>query len=437
MSESHMNCIPALRTRRRRFCLLASALVFAACGAPASESPDKAPARAYRVHYEVGIEPVTSEAIVAVTITQSRGQLREMTFASNVNAISDVRGDGIVTVEDGVVAWRPGEDGGTLSWRVAINNARGADTYDAWLGRDWGVFRAEDIIPRARTRTLKGTHSRTTLDFRLPTGWSVVTEYRSGDGPILVDRPERRFDQPTGWIVTGHLGVRRETIAGVRVAIAAPEDQDVRRMDMLALLNWTLPELIAILPDALPRLTIVSAGHPMWRGGLSAPASFFIHSDRPLISENATSALLHEVMHTALSLQPGEGHDWIAEGLAEYYSVELLRRGKAISRSRHEKAIADQVEWAKQATTLCGGMSTGPNTAYAVTIFRRLNAELVERTDGKADLDELVRRLAAAAGEVDLERLSSLAASLGGEASDVLHIGNLPGCRSIGDDPEH
>ena len=40
----------------------------------------------------------------------------------------------------------------------------------------------------------------------------------------------------------GKLGVRRETIAGTRIAVAAPEGQTVRRMDMLALLNWILPE---------------------------------------------------------------------------------------------------------------------------------------------------------------------------------------------------
>ena len=50
----------------------------------------------------------------------------------------------------------------------------------------------------------------------------------------------------------GRLGVRRETLAGVRVAIAGPEGHDVRRMDMLALLSWTLPELVAILPSKFP-----------------------------------------------------------------------------------------------------------------------------------------------------------------------------------------
>ena len=59
----------------------------------------------------------------------------------------------------------------------------------------------------------------------------------------------------------------------------------------------------------------------MWRGGLSAPQSLFVHSDRPLISENATSTLLHEVMHLALGIRAAEQFDWIVEGLASYFAL--------------------------------------------------------------------------------------------------------------------
>ena len=172
------------------------------------------------------------------------------------------------------------------------------------------------------------------MTFDLPARWTAISEYSAVRKPIVISRPERRFDEPAGWIAIGSLGVRRETIAGIRVAIAGPEGEDVRRMDMLALLGWTLPELVTILPHDFARLTIVSAGDPMWRGGLSAPASLFIHADRPMISENATSSLLHEVMHTTMPVDSRDGYDWITEGLAEYYSIELLRRGRAITEER-------------------------------------------------------------------------------------------------------
>jgi hypothetical protein len=301
--------------------------------------------------------------------------------------------------------------------------------FDALLTPQWGLFRAEDVIPRARTRSLKGSVSRTTLRFKLPAGWSAITEYSAANAIITVDRPGRRFDEPTGWIAMGDLGVRRETIAATRVAIVAPQGQRVRRMDILALLNWTLPELNAVLPQPLPRLTVVSAGEPMWRGGLSAPASLFLHADRPLISENATSSLLHEVMHTALGLRPRDGYDWIAEGLAEYYSIELLRRGKAITANRAATAYAQQESWGQEAQTLCARNSTGAITALAVTTLRALDLELQDLSGGAADLDSLLPLLMDS--EVDLASLVSAANDLVGSTPDALHSEALPGCRTI------
>lgn len=434
-----MNCISALGLRslpsawaaRRRWALLSGLFVFAACSIETSESADGPVERDYGVHYRVQVDAANSSAAVTLEIRQSRRQLRELHFPSLSNAFTDFSGDGELEISDGGLRWVPPANGGKLRWRVRVTHQRADDGYDAWLGPDWGMFRAEDIIPRAATRSLKSSTSRTTLAFDLPPGWSVVTEYSGSRDPIVVNRDDRRFDQPTGWIVMGDIGVRRETIAGVRVAIAAPQGFAVRRMDMLALLNWTLPELIPLLPEPLTRLTIVSAGDPMWRGGLSAPASLYIHADRPLISENATSALLHEVMHTALSIRAAKGADWIAEGLAEYYSLELLRRGGAISSRRHATAIAEQANWAKKAGALCSATSTGATTALAVMVFRELDQEIRDKTAGAADLDDAMRQVVASREPMNLEALTEIAAGIIGEPSDVLHIDNLPGCPRI------
>ena len=42
-------------------------------------------------------------------------------------------------------------------------------------------------------------------------------------------------------MIAGVLGVMREEVSGVRVAIVGPRGAGVRRQDMLALLRWTLP----------------------------------------------------------------------------------------------------------------------------------------------------------------------------------------------------
>ncbi|MGI9247710.1 MAG: hypothetical protein ACR2QI_01770 [Woeseiaceae bacterium] len=434
-----MNCFSGLAIRslsfslagKRRSALLLSLIGIAACGAETSESADGELEREYAAHYIVQVDPANSSVAVTLEVRQSRHLLRELTVPSLSSAMSDFSADGDLSISDGTLRWLPPAEGGKLRWQVQVSHKRGEKTYDAWLGPGWGIFRAEDIIPRTRTRALKGSTSHTTVSFGLPRGWSVITEYSSSDDPIVVNRADRKFDQPTGWILLGNIGVRRETIAGVRVAVAGPKGHTVRRMDMLALLNWTLPELTALLPEPMTRLTIVSAGSPMWRGGLSAPASLYIHADRPLISENATSTLLHEVIHTALSIRANEDSDWIVEGLAEYYSLELLKRGGAISARRHATAVTDLADWARQAGNLCGAASTGATTALAVTVFRALDREIRDKTAGASNLDELLRQLVAEDRPIDVTKLLEIAAEIIGKPSDTLHIDKLPGCLKI------
>jgi len=421
-----MNCFSAFRTSRCYVLLLSSALLSGACGD--SESANGPTDREYTVHYTLQPDPKASQVRIVLRLEQPGNLLRELSFPLE-SSIGDIHGDGEVRVEDGAVQWLPPAGGGELEWRSTVQNKRGSGAYDALLNGDWGIFRAEDVIPRARTRTMKGAESRTTMTFELPPGWAAVSEYSAVDKPIVIDRPERRFDEPAGWIALGRLGVRRETIAGIKVAIAGPEGHDVRRMDMLALLGWSLPELVAILPDEFPRLTIVSAGDPMWRGGLSAPASMFIHADRPMISENATSSLLHEVVHTTMPINNRDGYDWIAEGLAEYYSIELLRRGSAITEDRATFAFERQAEWSTKADTLCTDSSTGPTTALAVTLFKQLNDEISEQTDGAESLDSLLPHLTG--DDVDVATLAAAVEQLIDSVPDVLHIDNLPGCLSI------
>ena len=419
-----MNCIPSFVIGL--LCLAACS----ACNAPASEPAAPEDPLTYRVEYDLRPNPQTGTIAVTLRTAQARSLLRELTFRPDARA-EDFEADGELKTEDGALHWYPPEKGGTLRWRVHVEHRRNGDGRDAWLGSDWGLFRAEDVIPRAASRTLKGAVSETWLTFSQPRGWSAVTQYFDDKGRFRIDNAERRFDQPAGWIVIGDLGVRRERISNVRVAVAGPTGQSIRRMDILALLNWTLPELARVLPDLPARLTIVSAGEPMWRGGLSAPQSLYLHSERPLISENATSALLHEVLHLSLGLSSQEGFDWIVEGLAEYYSLELLHRSGSISESRYTQARKDLTEWSKDSATLCRPISSGATTARAVMRFVALDAEIRKHTDGGASLDDLTRALWRIEEDIGLGTLTRLAEEIAGRKLDALHIDKLPGCRTI------
>jgi hypothetical protein len=431
-----MNCIPGTRILKRaqRGASVATALLLtllSGCGVPASdaEARERPAERIYQMDYLVTPDPAAKGAQVELTVKQPSHFLREISMPLRDGQISDVRGDGDVTVSGDRVTWELPDDGGRLRWFARIDHRRGDETYDAYIDADWALFRGEDIIPSATARTLVRAESRARLTFDLPANWSSVTPYFGRDDSYAIVNAERRFDTPTGWIVLGDVGVRNETIGGVRTKVAGPAGHSIRRMDMLALMRWTLPELLRLLPDFPKRLTFVSAAEPMWRGALSAPRSVFVHAHRPLISENATSTMLHETVHVGLSLSAESGADWIVEGFAEYYSLEMLLRSGTISHDRYRAAHADLESWGSETRELCTRRSRAANTARAVTILVELNEEIEKVSGGKADLDDVFRELADYDKKITVEQFRAIVEDVAGKPVDALKAKNLPGCK--------
>jgi hypothetical protein len=423
-------------------------LVISACGAPAADQVDTESeagtvtpvsiaaatttasenGKTYQIEYVVTPDPEAEGAVVELILSQDAHLLREIDMRAPPAQISDASGDGMVLHNGDRLVWQPPQSGGTLRWFVKINHRRNTRSYDALITSDWAIFRAEDIIPQAASRALRGASSQTRLTFHLPRKWSSITEYSGVNDSYDIQISHRRFDRPAGWILLGELGTRYEEIAGIRVNVAAPVGQGLRRMDILALLRWNLPEVVRIFPDFPGRLTIIGAGDPMWRGGLSGPRSLFIHADRPLLSENSTSTLLHEIMHMALGGRAGTGADWIVEGLAEYYGLLILRRTGTISDVRYSASLKKLEEWGKEADQLCAVQSSGPATAKAVTVFSALDAEIRRRTRGKSDLDDVIRALATSEKDITIQGLLAASGKLLESAPESLSPENLPGC---------
>jgi hypothetical protein len=427
-TELDMNCIPGSGIRLIPLCILV--VLTSSVSFSATEPAEPRRDRVYGADYSITPDISKAGAFVELKISQNRGLLRELTMSYEDKPLSDVSGDGQITIDESGIRWVPPVDGGRLRWFAAINHRRNGDTFDAYIGETWALFRAEDVIPPTATRTLKRSVSVSRLTFALPDGWSAVTEYFRRSGVFDVSNPDRRFDKPSGWILLGHIGVRHETIAGVRVVVAAPVGQGTRRLDILAMLNWNLPALVHLFPDFPRRLTVVSAGQPMWRGGLSAPGSFYLHADRPLISENGTSTILHEAVHVGLNMAAAEGSDWVVEGLAEYYGLEILRRSGTISEKRYRAALSDLANWGKKVRSLCASSSSGAITARAVTLFADLNNEIRRQSAKKADLDDALPRLANSQSKISTTRLRQIVLELTGSDSDVLSDKTLNNCEN-------
>lgn len=374
-----------------------------------------APERIYAVTFDARIVPTERAAHVTVRLRDPEGWVKQIEWRIDPERHRDFGGTGTIETEGDVVRWLPTGGSSRFDYVFRIDHLRDEKSYDARCAESWAIFRGDDLVPPAAVRSDVGARSTSRLRLKVPEGWSKVAPFPIGDdGAFQVVDDHRRFDRPVGWMAVGELAVLRETVAGTKIAIAGPYGNRLHRLDILALLRWTLPSLrdeVGSLPD---RLVIVGAGDPMWRGALSGPRSAFVHASRPLISDDTTSPVLHEIVHATLGIRGAEGADWIVEGLAEYYSMEALVRSQTISRRRHAKALARMARRAEEATSLTVDASSGAVTARAVGVFAALDAEIQAKTEGQKSLDDVVRILVASRSDVTNESLEAATAEVAG-----------------------
>lgn len=330
---------------------------------------------AYRVNFLAKFNEDADTARIQVEVQQSGAQLKHLDFNAPDTRYQYVHADGSVKQTTRRIRWQIPEHGGTISMDVIVDQKRGK-AYDALQAESWVIMRLGDLFPRARARTVKGAVSESTLSLQGPQGWSFETPYgKVGKTPVSI--PSRRgFNHPVGWMAGGLLGTRRTTIGDHEITITAPRGSGFRRLDLLSFLRWTWPHATEVYTHLPQHILIVGAPPPMWRGALSAPGSLFLHTGRPLVSENATSSLLHELGHLAGLSSAAAGDDWIVEGLTEYYSVEILRRSGGISQRRAERTLQHLAAWADREQGKLTDPSKGANTAAAVVYFQKLQARL-------------------------------------------------------------
>jgi hypothetical protein len=425
-----MDTIRLLRQLLRR-CSTATLFLVAACGVRPVLA--QSAGNHYGLRYDLTLRPTDDRADVSITLDQRiKGNIWGLRFHIDPERHGGLKGDGKIEIQGAYVMWTPPETGGRLTFHVPVSHERPNGRFEALMRDDWAIFRGDDLFPPARTDQRDEAEADATLYVRLPEKWSFVSAYptaddKAGDDRVYdVEHTHRSFDRPTGWMAAGRLGVRRERIAGVQVAVVGPMGHGVRRMDILAVLQWNLPRIRRLVPDHMPnRLVVVSAGDPMWRGGLSGPNSLFLHSDRPLLSENGSSTLVHELIHVATRIEGEPGADWIVEGMAEYYSLKVLWRSGTISDRRYQEAFKELAEWGKEAGSLDAVLSRGPITARAVGVMRQLDREIYKKTDHDKSLDDVVRLLTAAGEKVNLERFRGAVAQVMGEPADALSVREL------------
>lgn len=379
----------------------------------------------YRLDYIATLIPEREGAHVQITIDKSY-LLKKMRFDNERKIYSDIRANGKLTIKGNEVVWELPEENARLNYFVKLTHERSPGKFDARVTPQWALFRGDDLIPAVETFETPGAQAVAQLEIVLPSSWgSVETGWqRKKDNLFIIDNPERLFDRPTGWMIAGKIGTRRASIKKTSIAISAPAGEGLRRMDALTFFNFVWPEVYKAFEKTPSKLLVVGAGDPMWRGGLSAANSLFLHSDRPLVSENGTSPLLHELTHMVTRISGKTtgsfNDDWIAEGIAEFYSFELLYRADGMTKARRSKIIRNLARWGEEVKHLRKSKSTGPVTARAVVLLDSLDLEIRKRSKNKHNIDTLVRELMTLR-KVSLEDVTRISEKLVGGKLDSLN----------------
>jgi hypothetical protein len=400
----------------------ALAISFLLCSALAVAAPPT-----YKVDYLVGFVPDAGEATVSIAITPGKGMAERLRFSIDTQRHRGFTGDGSIEAEGSQLTWKPPAAGGKLEYRYKVDRKRGSGGYDARMTDRSALLRIDRLIPPVAVLAPKRAVSISTLRFSLPDGWNQaeVAYVFDGDNAVFpIDGPGRRFHRPLGWMIAGDLGIRREEIDEMHLAVAAARGESMRRNDILAFVNATAAEAREAFGPLPSKLLIVGGGDPLWRGGLSGPNSMYMHADRPMIGENGASTLLHELVHVLTRISGASNDDWIAEGIATFYSIELLRRTGLVTESRAERSFEWMENRGRPVRRLHARNSTGLRTARAVTLFKALDEEIRAATDQEKDLDDVVRALMGK-GRVSTAMLRTAAEAAIGEPSRTLRTSLL------------
>ncbi len=353
-----------------------SLMLLAACSS-ASE-----PDRSFTTHFSASFDP-GKPARVTIEVLQASLILTQLDFNAPGDRYTLI--SGAATHEGDRLLWAPQAGGDVLTLDVEI-----ADNETERMTEDSIIVRLADIFPPAKAKAVVGAMGHSTLSLSGPEDWSFETRYGHFRKRDFIPPDDRILTRPSGWLVGGDLATRRNEIAGRNVVVSSPRSSEFEQMTTLTFLGWTLPELIRTFEQFPDHILVVGVPGDMFRGGISKRDSVFVNASLPLVSENTTSILLHELVHAAGVHSAEEGADWLVEGLAEYYSLLILHRSGGITVKRFERALEGLAAWADKEQAVLSDPSRGAATARATVVLHQLATELEARG---SSIDILVQRL--------------------------------------------
>ena len=394
-------------------CLLLLLLGLVACSPAWAKKVD--------LDYQVRLLPATGQAEVRLTLAEGSA-VRSLDFdLGTAGAYSGFQADGQWQQQGERGVWHPANGKTSLSYRVKLDQKLRSGAYSSRITPHWALFLGDQLVPPAHLDQQDGTELVARLTVDLPEGWnSIETPWpRIGKDKFRIDNVSRLFDRPTGWMLAGNLGSRRARLGETDVTVAAPVGQGMRRMDSLTLLTFVWPQLQAVFPRNPAKLLLVGARDGMWRGATAAQGSIYLHSSRPMVSENGNSLLLRELVQLFAQIRVRDNSDWLGQGLTEYYATELLRRAGGISDDRYEVAQARLQKLGGQVTQLRAEHASPAQVARGVMLLQALDKEIRIHTQAKRSLDDVTRALMRLPS-VSTEEFVQISENVLGRRSEVL-----------------
>jgi hypothetical protein len=190
------------------------------------------------------------------------------------------------------------------------------------------------------------------------------------------------------------------------------------------MLTFVWPQLQAVFPRNPPKLVVVGAADPMWRGATAGNNSIYLNSTRPVVSESGTSPLVRELVHVFSRINDNQRSEWIGDGLAEYYAIELMRRAGGMSEDRYQTVQANLTKVSRKVTTLRGERINAATVARAVLLLQELDREIRQQTRNEKSLDNVSQGLMRL-DTVSTKEFIQLSESVIGGPSTVLASGLL------------
>jgi predicted metalloprotease with PDZ domain len=142
-------------------------------------------------------------------------------------------------------------------------------------------------------------------------------------------------------------------------------------------------------------------------GTAASPARTFFVNSRIRLRSRPHQTYLHELFHIWQPFKPGPDGRWIAEGLAEYYSLALPFRAGRMSARTFARGLALFDRYGRWDLDLSRTRIPAALNNSAPLVLHSIDQAVRRTTGGHRSLDDVVRLLAHARGDLTTASLLS------------------------------